>query len=134
MMEYICHRRYKKKGFCEKKFLITPKTRLETIGEFIAYGPSAVCTVTSEDAHMYFARNDDGKGLERGKLTWAIAYKDRHPNKDDGYRFTPEEIEMLETEYPHFLMGLEVILFNHEFFNAEVEELRELYNRLEGEK
>lgn len=131
-MEYICHKRYKKTGASGEEYNFPYGTKLRTVGTFIANGPEAVCSVKSEDAYMYWARNDDGQGLMRGMLTHAIAYSHRKPNKDNGFRFTPEEIEILEKEYPHFLrQDTDTIIFNHEFFNAEVDELKKMADRLE---
>lgn len=131
-MEYIVHQRFKQKGASGKDYNFPYGTKLQTIGHYIAYNNEAVCTVTSYNADRYFARNDDGKGLERGKLTHAIAFSKRMPNKEDTFRFTPEERDMLVSEYNHFLIDNgEWILFNHDFFHAEVDELKELAQKLE---
>ena len=133
-MKYICHRKYRQKGASGRKYFFKRGVELETIGGFIEFNGGAVCGVSSEDAHKYFSRNDDGFGLMRGELTYAIAYKKRKPNEDNEFRFTPEEIEMLRTEYPFWLKDdSETILFNDDFFNAEVEELKTLLKRLEVE-
>ena len=82
---------------------------------------------------MHFAPDDDGQGLRRGQLCWKVAYSFRRPNKDNNFRFTDKEIEMLQEEYPHFLVdGGDPVLFCHEFFQAEVKELEGLFSRLEG--
>lgn len=131
-MKYICHNRYKKTGASGKEYLVRFKDEIETVGNFIAKGAEAVCAITSDDAFRHFARNDDNNGLERGKLTYKIAYAPRRPNIDNDYRFTETEIEMLRTEYGHFLIKDNVaVIFNYDFFNADIEELRELYKRLE---
>ena len=81
----------------------------------------------------HFARNDDGQGLERGRLTWAIAYSRRVRTGPNGrqQRFTEEEIELLERKWAHFLrQDVEVILFNEDFFAAAVPELKELADAL----
>ena len=118
-MNYICHRRYKKEGASGKEHLIRRKTNLESIGKFIAIGAEAICSTTSADAFQYFARNDDGNGLERGRLTYEIAYAPRHPNKDNGFRFTEGEREMLVDEYRRFLrQDVDTIIFNFDFFIA----------------
>ena len=41
-------------------------TRLEAVDGLILYNGAAVCATTSRNAHLYLARNDDGRGLERG--------------------------------------------------------------------
>ena len=130
-MKYITHRRYKKTGASGKEYNFARETKLDTIGEFIAFGNEAVCNIRSQDAYEYFSRNDDDKGLERGKLTYEIAFLKRKPNEDNEYRFTPEEIEMLEDKYSHWLrQDSDTILFNYDFFNAEVDELKKLHKRL----
>lgn len=134
-MQYITHHRFKQKAACEKVLNIPYGTKLETIGSFIATPDGeGICFTTSESAHKHFARNDDGNGLERGALTYAIAYGKHKKPKADGngaYRFSGEEIEMLARDWKHFLRDdVDVILFNHEFFNADVSELRKLADAL----
>lgn len=131
-MQYICHVRYDKIGASGKKYLIRFKDKVETVGHWIAKGAEAICADTSDDAFRHFARNDDNNGMERGKLTYKIAYAPRHPNIDNDYRFTENEIDMLRQEYDRFLIkDKTAVIFNYDFFNADIEELRELYNRLE---
>ena len=134
-MEYITHHRFKEIGACGKLLNIPYGTTLEMIGGFIATSDSkAICYPTSENAHKHFSRNDDNNGLERGVLTYAIAFGKRKPanSKDKQiYRFSNEEIRLLETRWKHFLKDdVDVILFNHEFFNADIEELREMAKSL----
>lgn len=97
---------------------------METAGDFIITTEGKpICYATSEAAKMHFARNDDGQGLERGKLTWAIAYSQRVRTGPNGrqQRFTEKEIELLERKWAHFLrQDVEVILFNEDFFAAAV--------------
>lgn len=131
-MKYVCHRSFRGKGASGKKYFIKKNKELEVAGNFITRDVEAICYTTSQVAYEHFARNDDGRGLERGDLTYRIAFSDRHPNEDNGFRFTPEEIEMLETEYDYFLLkGPDSILFNFEFFNADIDKLQELADRLE---
>ena len=77
-------------------------TEMETAGDFIITTEGKpICYATSEAAKMHFARNDDGQGLERGRLTWAIAYSQRVRTGQNGrqQRFTEEEIELLERKW-----------------------------------
>ena len=128
-MKYITHHRFKGMAACGKRFNLPYGTKLELTGGFITAGGKAICFPTSENAHMHFARNDDGKGLERGALTYAIAYAQR--NTGTGYRFTKEEAEMLATRWPHFLrQDSDYILFNQQFFEADVPELKALASAL----
>lgn len=129
---YVCHTRYKKKGASGREYNIARGERFDVIANFIACDNAAICSIRSEDAYKYFAIDDDGKGLERGELTHDIAYSDRRPNKNNGYRFTEAQIEVLEKEFKKFLRSdVDTILFNHEFFNADVDELKTLKQRLQ---
>ncbi|MCM1059100.1 MAG: hypothetical protein NC452_02275 [Eubacterium sp.] len=72
--------------------------------------------------------------MERGAITYAIAYGKRRnlqPNGRTVYRFSDEEIRMLERDWRHFLReDVDVILFNHDFFNADIAELRRFADAL----
>ena len=131
-MVYVCHRKFDKIAACGKRLLVRKGERLERIGSFLVKGKEAVCAVSSEDARRHFAKDDDGQGMKRGKLVWRIAYAPRRPNEDDEFRFTPEEIGMLQERYGHFLEGGDVIRFNWAFFDANTIELGMLCSRLEG--
>ena len=113
-MKYITHNRFKKLAACGEAVNIPYGTEMETAGDFIITTEGKpICYATSEAAKMHFARNDDGQGLERGKLTWAIAYSQRVRTGPNGrqQRFTEEEIELLERKWAHFLrQDVEVIL------------------------
>lgn len=133
-MKFVTHHRYKELALCGEQLNIPYGTELETDGETITTADGkAVCYWTSENAKKHFSRNDDGRGLERGALTWAIAYSQRQRKSESGavYRFSDGEREMLEREWAHFLRpGLDFIVFNEEFFAAEPEELQKLADAL----
>lgn len=134
-MEYIAHKRFKEIAACEQFMNIPYGTKLETIRDFIVTSRGQViCFTTSENAHKHFARNDDGRGLERGAITYAIAYgkcKPTNTKDKQNYRFSDEKIKILEKNWRHFLRDdVDVILFNHDFFNAEIEDLREMAKQL----
>jgi hypothetical protein len=126
-MQYITHHRMKGIVATGERMNIPYGSTFETVGDFIATADAkAICYTTSELAYEFFARNDDGRGLERGQLTHAIAYKPRERYSAEGrrQRFTDQEIEILETRWGKFLRSdTDVIRFNHDFFNAEVDEL-----------
>lgn len=128
-MKYITHRRFRKPSALGKQLNIPYGTELETKDNFIiAPEGEPICFTTSENAKLHFARNDDGRGLERGKLTYAIAYAKRARG---GFRFSKGEIEMLERDWSHFLRkDVDTILFNEDFFTADVEELQRLADAL----
>ena len=80
---------------------------------------------TSRNAHLYLARNDDGRGLERGALTTAITK--RLEKRDKGYQDRWDLVWEDETSqkyrHPdhedHFLWG-------HAFYEAPVEDLQHI--------
>ncbi len=129
-MKYVAHHRYKGLDAGGKLVNIRCGTEFETVGDFIATPEGrGICFASSEVAHQYFAVNDDGRGLERGALTHAIAYSRR--NSGNGFRFSDSEIEMLERSWGHWLRrDADTIIFNEDFFAAQPEGLRRLADAL----
>lgn len=125
-MKYVTHHRFKELALCGERLNIPYGTELDTEGYSIVMPDGrAICYSTSENAKKHFARNDDGRGLERGALTYAIAYSRR--DAGNGFRFSEEEAEILTRDWGHFLRpDVDVILFNEDFFAAEPEELKKL--------
>lgn len=125
-MKYVTHHRFKELALCGERLNIPYGTELDTEGYLIVMPDGrAICYSTSENAKKHFARNDDGRGLERGALTYAIAYSRR--DAGNGFRFSEEEAEILTRDWGHFLRpDVDVILFNEDFFAAEPEELQKL--------
>lgn len=121
-MQYITHKRFKDNAICGQ-VNIPALSVCEKNGNTIYFDGKPVCFVTSENAHQYFARNDDGQGVERGKLTQEI--QRRLAKRDNTYQSRWDEIwddalcqKYKREEYDDFW------LWNHEFFNANIEDLR----------
>lgn len=100
-------------------------TEVEAVDGMIIYKGEAVCAVTSRNAHLYFARDDDGQGRERGALTLAITSTLEKRDKDHQARWdrvwedeTAQKYRRKDHE-DHFLWG-------HAFFKAPVEDLRHI--------
>ena len=130
-MEYIVHRRFKGKAASGESVNLAVGTTYQTIGNWIADGNRAICSTHSENAHKHFARNDDGQGLKRGELTYKIAYAPR--DGGDGFRFSEEQRDLLATKWSRFLRPEhDFIIFNDDFFNAEILELMQLNYELGG--
>lgn len=129
-MKYITHRRYQGLALCGERLNLPYGTTLQSEGEILTtMDGKAVCCRASENAKMHFARDDDGQGLERGALSWAIAYSQRQRKSKNGalYRFSDKERAMLSRDWRKFLRtDLEMILFNDNFFAAELSELQKL--------
>ncbi len=125
-MKFITHHRFKALAICGERLNIPYGTELETAGDcIVTKDGKAVCYYTSENARLHFAQNDDGRGIERGRLTYAISYGGRQTKS--GYRFSEEEAEILFREWKHFLrQDVDVILFNDDFFAADPDELQKM--------
>lgn len=74
MSKYITKKRMKEAGIAGH-VNIPYGTEVEEVDGLIIYKGAAVCAITSRNAHLHFAKNDDGKGLERGALTLAITFR-----------------------------------------------------------
>lgn len=126
-MQYICYKRFKGKTLSHDRVNIPYGTEFESAEDFLCDNDGKpMMATTSFNCHQHFSRNDDGQGLRRGKLAYAIAYAPR----GDKFRFSEDEIAMLTRDYQRFLKPTETILFNNDFFNAEVSELEELAKKL----
>ncbi len=130
-MEYIVHRRFKKPSAAGKRLNLPYGTKVTSDNNGMICSPDGdlICFATSENAKLHFAINDDGQGLERGKLTYAIAYAPR--NNGHAYRFSEAERIMLIRNWNRFLrQDTDMILFNEDFFRADTGELRRLADAL----
>lgn len=129
-MKYITHQRFKELALCGERLNIPYGTEVETNrGILVTLDKKTICSVISENAKKHFARNDDGLGLERGAITYAIAYGRR--DAGNGHRFSDTQVAMLKKDWPHFLrQNLDVILFNDTFFAADLEQLHKLESAL----
>ena len=103
---------------------IAPNDDLQTLRNIFHDG-KLLCVVTSENAHQFFARDDDGAGMLRGKLTQAIqktlAKRDaNYQNRWDKVWDDPACQPYKRIEYADFW------LWNHDFFNADIDTLRHI--------
>lgn len=120
-MEYINHKRFKQKAICGDLNL-PAMTVFKKVGNMITYEGKPVCLETSQNAHDYFARNDDGQGLFRGKLTTAIMHK--LTKRDSEYQNRWDKIwEDINCQKYKRAEHADYWLWNHEFFNAPIEDL-----------
>ena len=124
-MEYICFRRFRGKALCGE-VNIPYGTKLDEENSVISHCGNHICYIKSQNAYDYFARNDDGKGLERGKLTAEII-KLLNNRKDGKYQDRWDRIwgdlSLLKYKRPEHD---DYWLWNHDFFNASIEELNRI--------
>lgn len=124
-MDYICFKRFKQNALCGE-VNIPYGTKLDEINNVISYFGNPICYIKSQNAYDYFARNDDGKGLERGKLTAEII-KLLNNRKDGKYQYRWDRIwddlSLLKYKRPEHD---DYWLWNYDFFNASIEELNRI--------
>lgn len=124
-MKYICFKRFKVNAICGE-VNIPYGAVLEAENGIIYRNKKPVCYTTSQNAYDYFARNDDGKGLERGKLTAEII-KLLNNRKDGKYQDRWDRIwgdlSLLKYKRPEHD---NYWLWNYDFFNASIEELNRI--------
>ena len=136
-MQYIIHRRFRANTISGMKNL--PRgTICETSGEFITLNGQTLAAVTSENAHQYFARNDDGQGLKRGELTQEIQrLLSNRKDKVKGRAGTWQEAwnriwaDLSIRKYKR-IEHADHWLFNHAFFNAPIEDLEYIRDIVKG--
>lgn len=122
MNKYICHKRFKAKALCGSVNL-PAMTECEEINGIIFHNDNPICAVTSENAHQYFARNDDGNGMERGRLTQVILKT--LSKRDSNYQARWDKVwdDQLCRKYKR-KEHTDYWLWNHFFYNAEISDLR----------
>lgn len=98
-------------------------TEVNNEGGFLALDTAPICAVTSQNAYDYFARNDDGKGLERGRLTQAIRAALEKRDKDYQARWDRVWEDKLCQKYKR-KEHADHWLWNHDFYNAEIPDLQ----------
>lgn len=123
-MKYITHRRFKSEAICGK-VNIPAMSVCEKTGDVIFYNGKPVCFATSENAHQFFARNNDGNGMTRGKLTQAIqnTLKVRDAHHQERWNKVWNDPICQKFKRPE---DEDYWLWNHEFFQADINELRHI--------
>ena len=129
-MKYIVHTRFKAKAICGEVNL-PALTEVELKDNMLYWQDKPLCVITSENAHTYFARNDDGQGMERGRLTQAITKT--LENNDDKYQERWDKVwedaicqKYKRTEYADYW------LWNTAFYNADIEDVQHIYKLIGG--
>lgn len=118
MTPYIVHKIFDKRAICGAVNLAVG-TICQEVNGVLWYDKKPLCMVTSENAHQYFARNDDGQGLLRGQLTQSI--QERMRNQNHAWDFIVEDVVCLKYKR---VEHADHWLWNHEFFSASIEDLQ----------
>lgn len=126
-MTYLVTRRFKEKtmsGIVNLPY----GTACEEQGNTIYYDGKPLCFVTSENAHQYFSRNDDGQGERRGELVREILA--RLKGNQEAWDRVWGNLSIRKYKRVEFA---DYWLFNHEFYNAPVEDLEYILKIVKGE-
>lgn len=129
-MKYIVHKRFKEKAICGN-VNIPALTECEERGQIIYYNGQPLCVITSENAHEFFAINEDNNGLARGKLISNIVSLLRKKDNNQQNRWDKIWDDKLcqkykRPEHPdHWL-------WNHDFYNASIDDLTHIWNLIRG--
>ena len=121
-MKYIVHKRFKGKAICGDVNL-PAMTECECDGVVIKHKGGNICCAKSENAHQFFAVNEDGMGMLRGELTQAI--QKALAKRDDSYQERWDRVWEDETcqMFKRKEHG-DYWLWSHDFFNADIDTLR----------
>lgn len=123
-MKYITYRRFKDKAICGNVNL-PAMTVCEENNGYISYNGKMLCAATSENAHQFFARDDDGAGMLRGKLTQAI--QKTLAKRDANYQSRWNKVwdDPACQSYKR-IEDDDFWLWNHDFFNANIDTLQHI--------
>lgn len=121
-MKYIVHKRFKDKAICGDVNL-PAMTICESDGLVIKHDENDICFVKSENAHQYFSINEDGMGIERGKLIQII--QKTLAKRDNNYQKRWDKIWNDKVcQYYKRDDYSDYWLWSHDFFNANISDLR----------
>ena len=129
-MRYIVTRRFRCNAICGPVNLPYGTTCETQDGYLILDDGRLLCAVTSQNAYDHFSRNDDGHGLERGKLVHDIRRtlerRDaKHQARWDKLWADSGANRLRRADHKDFWV------WNHDFYNADVNELRRIRLLLE---
>lgn len=123
-MQYITHRRFKDTAICGP-VNIPAQTLVRMVNGLIIWEDKPICAVDSQNGHMFFARNDDGFGMERGRLTQAIM--NSLAKNDDQHQARWDKIWADETCQRYKREGYDDYwLWGSKFFSAPIFELKHI--------
>lgn len=129
-MNYITFTRFKGKAICG--YLNLPAlTEVQLIDNMLYYQEKPICVITSENAHKYFMKNDDGNGIERGKLIMQIFDILQKKDKDYQNRWDKVWEDKLCQKYKR-IEHQDHWLWNHDFYNADIYDLEYIYKMIGG--
>ena len=126
---YIVTKKFTGHAICGD-IVLQAGTQLTTSQGYILCPQGPVCAITSQNAYDYFSQNDDGRGIERGKLIHDILHRIHKLSKqkkrsdiiwskiwEDAICLKYKRVEHAD----HWL-------WNYDFYNAPIEDLKYIRN------
>ena len=98
-------------------------TRIDCENGILSIDGQPLCGDQSQNAYDFFARNDDGNGLDRGKLTRSIIKRMAVRDKAYQKRWNKVWGDAICRKYKRSEHE-EHWLWNYDFFNAEIADLK----------
>lgn len=126
-MRYIVTRRFRGKAICGEVNLPYGTTCEEHDGILVLEDGRRLCAVTSQNAYDYFSRDDDGNGLERGKLVEEITSRmekrdAKHQARWDKLWADEVANRLRRKDSPDFW------IWSFDFYNADIPDLEHIAN------
>ena len=131
--KYVVTKRYKKLAQCGN-VNIPYGTECIAVNSHIVCDKVIICFVASQDAFDYFSQNDDGNGLERGRLTQTIIKRLERKEYDITYQERWDKVwaDPVCQKYKRSDFA-DHWLWNYEFYNAPLFDLQYI-SKLVGAK
>ena len=130
--QYVARRRARFKGCNGQQVNIPYGSILEAQDGVLLWRGQPLCLDTSKNAHMFFSQNDDGWGKERGELVAAILARLEIPagagdalRKNIQSRWNKVWEDSICQRYKR-REHEDFWLWNHDFYNAPVGDLRHI--------
>lgn len=102
-------------------------TEVSSDGAFLTVNGEKLCSITSQNAYDFFSRNDDGMGLERGKLVQDI--RSTLERRDAKYQSRWDALwadeaanSLRRKDSPDFW------IWSFDFYNADIPDLKHIAN------
>lgn len=127
-MKYVVYRPFKGTAIYGGDFDLPVMTICESTKGYIHDNNKIYCYDHSENAHKYFARNDDGLGMKRGNLIQNITSKlsnKTSPSYQELWDKIWNDERCQKFKRPEHN---DYWLWNHDFYNAEIEDLEYIWN------
>lgn len=123
MNSYVATKQFRGVGLSGDYLVIHFGQALDEHEGVLYWQGKAVCLVDSVNGSKHFSWDGDGRGKERGALTYALAYGDG----GQSWAFSESEKDLMRNKWGRYLRSLsDTNIVNAEFFLAPVETLEQI--------